>query len=311
MKKCVILATLLLCGCDLKTHELHFNSPGNIRVKDTYNACAFIGSIDDTPISKDMLQEGKIVVSEKLYVSCSSSFIPEKIGEHLLEYRINDRKTQTFTVNVVDDIPPVISSRKDEYEVEEGNAYFDINNEVSFSDNYDEEFLHSLDHSINIDEPGDYEVKAYAKDSSGNEARKTFLVKVVEKEKEIETVYVNSGANPSGGNGHYSSSPSVQQPSSQAASAESPSQNTPNTSSPSPQPAPAPSSSPAGISGVHDISVAVDTGMDTVYFLLSDISASSSVSIDVSEVNTSVPGTYTVYYSAADGSSASCTVTVY
>ena len=308
MKKHVILAALLLCGCDLKTHELHFNSPGNIRVKDTYNACAFIGSIDDTPVSKDMLQEGKIVVSEKLYVSCSSSFIPEKIGEHLLEYRINDRKTQTFTVNVVDDIPPVISSRKDEYEVEEGNAYFDINNEVSFSDNYDEEFLHSLDHSINIDGPGDYEVKAYAKDSSGNEARKTILVKVIEKQ--IETIYVNAPGTASGGSSHSGTS-APQQSSSQSSPAEPPSQSSPAPSASSPQPVPASSPSPAGISGVHDISVGVGTDMDTVFFLLSGIDASSAVSIDISEVNTSAQGTYTVYYSAADGSSASCTVTVY
>ena len=309
MKKHVVLAALLLCGCDLKTHELHFNSPGNIRVKETYNACAFISSIDDTPVSKDMLQEGKIVVSEKLYVSCSSSFVPEKIGEHLLEYRINDRKTQTFTVNVVDDIPPVISSRKDEYEVEEGNAYFDISNEVSFSDNYDTEFLHSLDHDINIDEPGDYEVKAYAKDSSGNEARKTILVKV--KEKQIETIYVNAPGTASGNSGSHSGTSAPQQSSSQSSPAEPPSQSSPPPSASSPQPVPTPSPSPSGISGVHDISVGVGTDMDTVFFLLSGIDASSAVSIDISEVNTSAQGTYTVYYSAADGSSASCTVTVY
>jgi len=315
MRKKFFLLLVFLSGCSLKRHTLSFNSPGNLRVNESYNACEFVEKIDDTLISKDMLQEGRIAVNERLSISCSSSFIPEKIGDHLLEYRINDSQIESLSVTVVDDIAPVIFSKKDLYEVEEGNIYFDINNEVSFSDNYDEDFLHSLDHDIRIDEVGEYEVKAYARDSSGNEARKTITVRVIEKEKEVETIYVST---PGSANSHSSSSAGQSQSASGNNSSSSSSMQTetaPSTSTPSPSPSPTPTPEPApvsaGISGVHNISVPVGTDFNALYFELSDISASSSVSIDASEVNTSAPGTYTVYYSASDGSTASCSVTVY
>lgn len=313
MKKTLFLLLVLLTGCSLKRHALSFNSPGNLRVNESYNACSFVEKVDDIPVSKDMLQEGRIVVSERLFISCNSSFVAEKIGDHLLEYRINDSQSETFSVAVVDDIAPVISSKKDLYEVEEGNIYFDINNEVSFSDNYDEDFLHSLDHNINIDEAGEYEVKAYARDSSGNETRKTITVKVIEKEKEVETIYVNNpGSSASSSHTSTTVNQSHSNPENSSSSVQTQTSSEP-APSPSPNPAPTPEPSPAqaGISGVHNISVPVGTDFNTLYFELSNISASSSVSIDASEVNTSAPGTYTVYYSAADGSSASCSVTVY
>ena len=127
---------------------------------------------------------------------------------------------------------------------------------------------------------------------------------MVEKEKIVETVYIQSGGGNSGsqsgnqGGGTTSSETSIN--------------SNPDNPAPSPSPAaPAPSPSPSGISGVHNISVPVGTDFNTVYFELSQISASCSVSIDASEVNTSAPGSYTVYYSGLDGSSATAVVTVY
>ncbi len=321
MKKAIALAGLLLCSCSFRRHEIVFDEPGTLRVNEKYNACEFVKSVDGKMISNEMIQDGKIVVSDDLYISCNGSFSPEKIGEHLLEYMINGSQNESFSVNVVDDIAPEIAVKKESYEVEEGNDYFDINNEVSFSDNYDREFLHSLDHSIDINTVGEYEVIAYARDSSGNEAKKIIPVKVVEKQKEIETVYVHSsssGANSPAVAGQNQPSSSTSHSNSEAeghsSSGGSSSSDTSSSASPSAAPALPPAeaeSAPSGISGVHSISVPVGTDFNSIYFQLSDISCSSSVSIDASEVNTSVPGSYTVYYYAADGSSASCTVSVY
>ena len=320
MKKAIVLAALLLCSCSFRRHEIVFDEPRTLRVNEKYNACEFVKSVDGTSISNEMIQDGKIVVKDDLYISCNSSLSPEKIGEHLLEYVINGSQSESLSVNVVDDIAPEIAVKKESYEVEEGNDYFDINNEVSFSDNYDREFLHSLDHSIDISTVGEYEVIAYARDSSGNEAKKVIPVKVVEKQKEIETVYVHSsssGANSPAVTGQSQSSASASssiETESHGSADSSSSSNASSSTSPSVGPASPPTESepaPSGISGVHSVSVPVGTDFNSIYFQLSDISCSSSVSIDASEVNTSAPGSYTVYYYAADGSSASCTVSVY
>lgn len=306
----VLLIVLFLAGCSDKRHELILNYPGNIRVNETVNACSFVKSVDGIKIEEGMQQGDRIVVSEKLVIGCNSALTPEKLGDYLLEYEINEKKAKTVTLKVIDDLPPIINVRQEEYEVEQGNEYFDIENEVSFSDNYDEKFLCSIDHNINIDETGDYTVRIYAKDSSGNESRKEVPVKVIEKEKIVETIYVSGS-----GSGHSSSSSSsVQTPASaQTSSGASQQEEKPAAPAPSASPAPevAPTPSPSGISGVHDISVAVGTDFNSIYFQLSQISASCAVTIDASEVNTSVPGSYTVYYSGSDGSSASATVIVY
>lgn len=303
--KFLLLLFLLLSGCQSKRHELLVEVPETIRVNETINACAFVKSVDGIQVEPGTQQGDQIIVNDRIIISCNSSLTPSELGDYLLEYQINERQTEGVTVKVIDDIAPEIKVSQEEYEVEEGNEYFDISNEVSFFDNYDKEFLHSIDHDIDINKPGDYRVSIYARDSSGNETRKSVLVKVVEKEKIVETVYIQSGG---GNSGSQSGTQSAGAPSSASDTDSQP--NTPESPSPS-VPAPSPSPSPSGISGVHNISVPVGTDFNTVYFELSQISASCSVSIDASEVNTSAPGSYIVYYSGSDGSSASAVVTVY
>nr|MBQ4458669.1 hypothetical protein [Clostridia bacterium] len=293
-----------MSGCQSRHHELLIEAPETIRVNETINACAFVKSVDGIQVEPGMQQGDQIVADGKIIIGCNSSLTLSELGDYLLEYQINERQTEGVTVKVIDDLAPEIKVSQEEFEVEEGNEYFDISNEVSFSDNYDKEFLHSIDHDIDINRPGDYRASIYARDSSGNETRKSVLVKVVEKEKIVETVYIQSGGGNSGsqsgnqGGGTTSSETSIN--------------SNPDNPAPSPSPAaPAPSPSPSGISGVHNISVPVGTDFNTVYFELSQISASCSVSIDASEVNTSAPGSYTVYYSGLDGSSATAVVTVY
>ena len=300
----LLLLFLLLSGCQSRRHELLIEAPETIRVNETINACAFVKSVDGIQVESGMQQGDQIVADEKIIIGCSSSLTLSELGDYLLEYQINERQTEAVTVKVIDDLAPEIKVSQKEYEVEKGNEYFNISNEVSFSDNYDKDFLHSIDHDIDINKPGDYRVSIYARDSSGNETRKSVLVKVVEKEKIVETVYIQSGGgNPGSQSGNQGSGTS---------SSETSINSNPDNLAPSPSPsAPAPSPSPSGISGVHNISVPVGTDFNTVYFELSQISASCSVSIDASEVNTSAPGSYTVYYSGSDGSSANAVVTVY
>ena len=271
--KFLLLLFLLLSGCQSRHHKLLIEAPETIRVNETINACAFVKSVDGIQVEPGMQQGDQIVADEKIIIGCSSSLTLSELGDYLLEYQINERQTEGVTVKVIDDLAPEIKVSQEEYEVEEGNEYFDISNEVSFSDNYDKEFLHSIDHNIDIDKPGEYKVSIYARDSSGNETRKSVLVKVVEKEKIVETVYIQSGG---GNSGSQSGTQSAGAPFSTSDTDSQP--NTPESPS---------------------------------YFELSQISASCSVSIDASEVNTSAPGSYIVYYSGSDGSSASAVVTVY
>ena len=236
--KFLLLLFLLLSGCQSRRHELLIEAPETIRVNETINACAFVKSVDGIQVEQRMQQGDQIIVNDRIIIGCSSSLTLSELGDYLLEYQIDERQTEGVTVKVIDDLAPEIKVSQKEYEVEEGNEYFDIANEVSFSDNYDKEFLHSIDHDIDISKPGDYRVSIYARDSSGNETRKSVLVKVVEKEKIVETVYIQGGGGKSGSqSGNQGGGTS---------SSETSTDSNPDNPAPSPSPsAPAPSPSPS------------------------------------------------------------------
>ena len=278
-----------------------------VEVGKTYNTCEFIETIDDEKLSTAAIASGKIEFGEEV-MECDPHFIAQSTDLNEVSYIIVS-KTYKIKIKGKDTTAPVITTSKDEYEVEEDNEYFDYKSLFEVKDNYDKDPVVSYDTDLDLEKIGNYKVTAIAKDKNGNASEKTITVSVVEKEKEIVEVEVPShsgGSLPSSSSGGSSSSkPSGGNSGSSKPSSESSSGSSSGSSSQKP------SSSSPYISGVRNITIAKGSSMsDMIYELTRNISASSSVTVDYTRVNLSVAGSYPVYYYGQDGASASCTVTV-
>ena len=297
----ILLSTMMLYGCVVTGHTIEFTGD-KVQVNEAIDACLFIKSVDGIEITDDMRESNRIVLDDGV-LECSP-LKNNQLGNLEISYSY-DNQVYKYTVMVVDEEAPVINVL-DEYEVEVGNEYFDLENRVVFSDNYDKEMSKDIQGDFDINTPGTYDLKAIATDSSGNTTEKEFRVIVIEKDvpdPEVQIVekpvYVPSGPSQSG-------SETIDTPSSNDGSSQGNS-NTPSGSGSQGQ------SNPLGpfISGVKDLSVSVGTSLnDLVYMLGQGVSASSAITIDYSNVNLSVPGSYAVWYYGNDGATASCTVSV-
>ena len=250
----------------------------------------------------------------------------DNVGTYTVEYvATNNYKNvkKSLKVNVIDGVAPTITLTQSEIKLvrnkDEENQEVDLSSYIDkIEDNIDSDIEPSIS-EFSWDEDEQF-ITYTVTDSAGNES--TVELKVVIEDK-VEcgknAVYddeTNTCSCKSGYTGDAYKACSLKQSSSSStnnsssSSSSNSSSNNGNTSGGNTQPSPSVDNSPF-ISGVHPVTVSVDTDINDVIALLnSGVSSSSTYSINVFEVNTSVAGTYTVYFSGYDGASASTTVTV-
>ena len=311
-----IAVSLLVSGCAAKNHEFVFKTT-KVPVNVELNSCSLIQSIDGVEITQSMIQDNKIVIGDKA-IKCSD-VKTNQIGQIEVTYDY-DKQLYKQLIDVVDEEAPVINV-EDEYEVEAGNEWFDLTNRVVFSDNYDKDYFKEITGDFDINTPGEYKLVAVAEDNSGNRTEKEFVVNVLDKETPTpevieKPVYVPSGPSNNGSStidddgkvnnsGGYDPSGSTQNGSGGT------NYDDPDIDDIGQSGIGNGSNSGPFISGTRDISVSVGTSLnDLIYQLGQGISSSSSITIDYSNVNLSVPGSYTVWYYSSDGVTKSVVVTV-
>ncbi len=107
----------------------------------------------------------------------------EKLGEKKITFTYQDengkKRKETFSVQVVDTTPPLvwISGVYTKVKGESEN----IEDSVLCGDNYDKKPVCKIEGSYNLNETGDYPLTYYAIDSSGNETKEPFTLRVIEK----------------------------------------------------------------------------------------------------------------------------------
>lgn len=298
----LLLIMIILQGCSTQK-DVQLEVLSVIEVNQYENTCELITTINDEEISEDNIIDNNITVDD-IKIICPDNQL-DLLGEQTLKYNVNGQYKE-FNVNIVDTTPPVLEI-EDLFEVEVDNIYFDLNNFIEASDNYDQEVQTTVDGFFDISRIGLYELRVIASDTTGNITSKNIEVNVIEKEKEVVVVTptpeVNNSENYS--NDYSSNSESTPTVAPTATPTAVP------TVAPTIAPTVAPTTSTPYINGVRTINIAIDSSIhDLTYSLQSGITSSSSYSIDYAEVNLSVPGTYTVYYYGSDGASASCSVIV-
>ena len=293
-KSVAVVALLLINGCSSSNVEIIFND--TITVNSISNACEIIESIDGVKYENSMSEDLNININGNKIICPDINL--SSTGVISLNFTVNG-KSLLHNLNIVDDIPPKIES-KDLFEVELGNVYFDVLNEIKYSDNYSDVEI-GMTGSFDVNKIGTYSINVVAVDTTGNSSTKVITIRVIEKEKEIVEVIVtpkptkkpsiNIGPNDNGASSGNDSSGS-------SGSGDNTGEDNTEVSKPF-------------LSGVKDIVVSIDSSLSDLTFLLqSGVSSSAAISIDYAEVNMSVPGSYTVRYYTDDNQSATCVVTV-
>ncbi len=103
-----------------------------------------------------------------------------KLGHQIIEFIIiddnNKEHTYSYEINIVDKEKPIINYTKS-LETKEGTK-IDLLKDVTVTDNSKEEIIPTIEGEYNINVPGTYTLTYIAKDSSNNETKEEFTLKV-------------------------------------------------------------------------------------------------------------------------------------
>jgi len=250
-----------------------------------YNEDLFIEFINDEVV----LEYNEFFIPEDQIRECSEgnnimiiypSFAADELGEYTVTYQLsNGLKTirKDLRIRVIDSTHPQITLKSDEItlirEVDEFDPYEYIE---QISDNYDEDpkvMIDELDWELD-----EQDIRYRVEDSSGNKAEAVLHVLIEDKPKEKPKPASNTPA---------------LSPSSDSSSSSSDSGSSAGGSGGGSTPQPA---EPAKVY-CHNVTVKVGTDPGTAAYSTYDgLSGNITITMQYPELNTSVPGTYPVYY---------------
>ena len=199
-------------------------------------------------------------------------------------------------VEVVDTTFPIFEKSVKEIKTKL-NQEITVSEYFSAVDPIDGEVEVFLSSEINLKQAGTHYLDVIARDSNGNETRIAVTIIVGSGDSGNGGIGGNNGGN--GNNNNQNNSQGNNNGNNNNNSNNDNQTNDNQTTTPS-------------FVGVKDIYVQVNSSMDDLFVKLEAVylNVSGSYTYDYSQVNLSVPGTYTVYYTSSTGASASCRVIV-
>ena len=142
---------------------------------------SFDDLIQTKDIDKDKLKEIKkeTKITDNLKNEDQKDY--PAIGNYTINIKYQDQKLKKKVI-VKDTTAPVFNEIN-EVSFEEGTENYDFNQEIKATDLSNVDLQYDLS-SLDINKAGDYQIKVFAKDSSGNQAEKEITVHVKEKPKQ-------------------------------------------------------------------------------------------------------------------------------
>ena len=142
---------------------------------------SFDDLIQTKDIDKDKLKEIKkeIKITDNLKNEDQKDY--PAIGNYTINIKYQDQKLKKKVI-VKDTTAPVFNEIN-EVSFEEGTENYDFNQEIKATDLSNVDLQYDLS-SLDVNKAGDYQIKVFAKDSSGNQAEKEITVHVKEKPKQ-------------------------------------------------------------------------------------------------------------------------------
>jgi len=292
-----ILALFLMTACQTRTSaksEVVFISEDALLVNKEFSPCSLIATVKDAPINIDMIVEDKVVLNDST-LNCNVEKTDIKLGKTTFVFDYKGVKLEK-TITLYDDVPPTIEI-DDIFEVEVGNIYFSLIQNVVLTDNFTKSDFIFLGQTgiYDISVIGEYIIVFNAIDEAGNESKKQVIINVVEKEKEI--VYVDNGNNNGGNNNNNNNNGGNNNNNNNGGN----NNNNNNSGGNNPQPF------------VTCSNIEVNQGISESDLIsrLSNISAGGgNVVVDHTAVNLTIPGTYPVRYLIDGNVLATCTCKV-
>ena len=167
----IIVVTLFLCGCK-KSIEV-FEEEKNAIVNVIYSDNLEVGFLDKVNVSNFIKEINGTINDYEIDTT--------EIGIRKIEYDyINEqgiKVKQSFNINIIDKKAPIIWL-SGTYTLTKGEN-IDVAKKIMCADDYDDNPNCYIEGNYDSNKVGSYNLKYIAKDSSGNESSKSFVLKVV------------------------------------------------------------------------------------------------------------------------------------
>lgn len=181
----LLVIFLMLCFVMVKQKEK--------RQRKVEKEIAFLENIDVEVYSDVTLQD--VIARDQIEIISNFKIDTQKLGIQKIKFKYmynNEKFSKKINVNIVDTTSPTIFANSS-YTVTKGSTR-DFVNYILSGDNYDDKPIRKIIGNYDLNQVGDYPVTYYMKDSSGNEARRQFTIKVIEKQNGSSS---SSSSNPS------------------------------------------------------------------------------------------------------------------
>lgn len=188
----LIIILLSLCGCKANKDTVVFSNVKEVELGSEFDSCNLIESINNEVITSSMIANNSIYVNGKR-MTCSK-IDASVLGEQSVLFNIDKQLFET-TIKVVDTEAPKVEVEDVETDL---NKKIDLLENVKTSDN-DEIVETLIQGDYDFSKAGTYNLKAVAKDASGNVGETEFTLTVKEKVKK-NTSTNNTSTNTNKGN---------------------------------------------------------------------------------------------------------------
>lgn len=180
-----ILFAIFLSGCQQKDYTVHFKKDLVLDYKSGDSPLSLIESIGKTKITKDMIIDNSIVISN-FKISCQP--VDTSVEQnYIVIFKTNDTDIKEYKKQIfVKDISaPNIILKQDKITIYTNEIEsFNLNNYIQITDNYDQKPTVEIQSDKTIEKAGEYIITVTATDINNNIRTKQIPLTVKEKEQE-------------------------------------------------------------------------------------------------------------------------------
>lgn len=182
----LIIILLSLCGCKANKDTVVFSNVKEVELGNEFDSCNLVESINNEVITSSMIANNSIYVNGKR-MTCSK-IDTSVLGEQSVLFNVDKQLFET-TIEVVDTEAPEVEVEDVETDL---NKEIDLLENVKTSDN-DKIVETLIQGDYDFSKAGTYNLKAVAKDASGNVGETEFTLTVKEEVKKNTSTNTNKG----------------------------------------------------------------------------------------------------------------------
>lgn len=168
---------VLLAGCQLREQPqyLTFIKDTEIEYDKNFNFCSLVEEADGYGKDEFTFHENSIELPNGRTVMCNTDKKENSIGSMKIAFMYRNVE-QMISIKFIDTTAPVFTDLKKEYVVQKDNEYFQLNQLIHATDNYDSTVPIYFNGAYDLHTVGEYPIEVIAEDSNKNSSKAATVV---------------------------------------------------------------------------------------------------------------------------------------